>query len=311
MSEPYRQGHLEVGDGHQMYFECHGNPDGYPAVYFHGGPGGGFNRGIPEMFDLDRSQVVLFDQRGCGRSTPLAEAIDADLTTNTTRHLIADTELLRERLEIHRWFVLGLSWGTTLGLAYTQTHPARVSATVLGLVTTTSRREVEWITEGVGRIFPMEWERFVAAIPQHLAGLRPVDAYARWLFDPDPDECATAALEWCTWEDAHVSLAPDAVPNLRYAEPDFRLRFARLVTHYWSNQAFLVDDQLIGGAGRLGGIPAVLLHGRYDVSGPLETALRVHRAWPGSRLEIVEDAGHGGGGFDVALRAAIAEMTTG
>ncbi len=163
----------------------------------------------------------------------------------------------------------------------------------------------------MGRIFPIEWERFASAVPQHLAGLRPVDAYARWLFDPDPDQQAAAALEWCTWEDAHVSLAPDAAPNLRYQDPDFQLRFARLVTHYWSNHAFLEDGRLLEGAHRLEDIPAVLLHGRYDVSGPLETALRVHRAWPGSRLEIVDDAGHGGGDFDAALRAAIAEMTGG
>src|SRR5215510_8449924 len=163
--EPYDSGMLDVGDGHQVHWECCGNPAGKPALYLHGGPGSGCLPGQRRFFDPDACCVVLFDQRGCGRSSPLASAPDADLSANTTAHLIADIEALRQLHEIERWTILGVSWGTTLGLAYAQTHPRRVSALVLALVTTTSRREVDWITCDVGRIFPREWDRFSKAVP--------------------------------------------------------------------------------------------------------------------------------------------------
>ena len=201
--------------------------------------------------------------------------------------------MLRERLGVDRWTILGLSWGTTLGLAYAQAHPHRVNALVLAFVTTTSRREVQWITEDVGRIFPQEWDRFANAVPDRLRQLRLVDAYATMLADPDPVVRDNAAREWCTWEDAHVSLAPGHTP--RYRDPEFRLRFARLVTHYWRHAAFLAEDQLICDAAKLNGIPGVLIHGRYDVSGPLVTAWRLSQQWTTSRLYILDDAGHGGG----------------
>ncbi len=310
MDEPYNSGMLDVGDGQQVYWECHGNPDGRPAIYFHGGPGSGFSRRTRRMFDLDAYRVVMFDQRGCGRSRPLANAADADLTANTTHGLIADIELLRDKLGVDRWTILGLSWGTTLGLAYAQAHPDRVAAAVLGLVTTTSRREVEWITEGVGRIFPREWERFAAAVPDHLRDRPLVDAYADLLFDPDPDVRAHAATEWCAWEDAHVSLAPGHQPNPRYQDPEFRLLFARLVTHYWRNAAFLEENQLLRDAATLNGIPGVLIHGRFDVSGPLETAWHLSQRWASSRLQVIDDAGHGGGGLGAAIEAALAEFAS-
>lgn len=308
-SEPYDSGLIEVGDGHQVYWECHGNPSGRPAVYFHGGPGSGFNRRIPHMFNLRAYRVLLFDQRGCGRSRPLANATAANLSANTTHHLIADVELLRQHLGVDQWTLLGLSWGTTLGLAYAQMHPQRVAGAVFGLVTTTSRREVEWITEGVGRIFPREWERFAAAVPDHLRQRRLVDAYAGLLFDQDPQVQAHAAREWCAWEDAHVSLAPGHRPNARYQDPAFRLLFARLVTHYWRNAAFLEPDQLLRNASMLNGIPGVLIHGRFDVSSPLETAWRLSQRWTTSRLQVVDDAGHGGGGIGAAATAALAEFS--
>jgi proline iminopeptidase len=297
--EPYLSGMLDVGDGHQMYWECVGNPDGVPAVYLHGGPGTGASPGQRRLFDPDTHRIVLFDQRGGGRSRPLASDPDADLSTNTTHQLLADMELLRCHLEIDAWTVLGISWGTTLGLAYAQTRPDRVRALVLALVTTTSRREVEWLTEGVGRIFPVEWHRFVSAIPPEMRDLRPVDAYARMLFDPDPVECDRAAREWCAWEDAHVSLTPDHEPDPRFDDPEFRLRFARLVTHYWSHAAFLEEDQLLRNVGALTGIPGALIHGRYDVSSPLETPWLLSRSWPDSELHVMDRAGHGGG--DVLL----------
>jgi proline iminopeptidase len=188
-------------------------------------------------------------------------------------------------------------------------HPQRVAGAVFGLVTTTSRREVEWITEGVGRIFPREWERFAAAVPDHLRHRRLVDAYAELLFDRDPQVQAHAAKEWCAWEDAHVSLAPGHRPNTRYEDPAFRLLFARLVTHYWRNAAFLEPDQLLRNASILNGIPGVLIHGRFDVSSPLETAWQLSQRWTTSRLQVVDDAGHGGGGIGAAVTAALAEFS--
>lgn len=307
--EPYDSGLLNVGDGHQVYWECCGNPHGKPALYLHGGPGSGFSAGQRRFFDPDVYRAVLFDQRGSGRSRPLASDPDADLSVNTTQHLIADIEVLRELHGVESWTILGLSWGTTLALAYAQAHPERVNALVLGFVTTTSRREVEWITEGVGRIFPREWERFANAVPESLRHRPLVDAYAEMLFDPDPAACDRAALEWCTWEDAHISLTPGHQPSLRYEDPEFRLRFARLVTHYWRHAAFLGEDQILRNAAILNGIPGVLIHGIYDVSGPLETPWRLTKTWTTSRLHVLDDAGHGGGDtFLIAVIDALNEV---
>jgi len=266
-----------------------------PRHFLHGGPGSGCSAGQRHFFDPGLYRAVLFDQRGSGRSRPLASSPDADLSTNTTAHLIADIEMLRVMLGVDRWTVLGLSWGTTLGLAYAEAHPQRVRAMVLGFVTTTSRREVQWITEDVARIFPREWDRFANAVPDHLRHLSLVDAYAAMLSDGDPAVRDQAASEWCAWEDAHVSLTPGHVPNPRFQDPDFRLLFARLVTHYWRHAAFLEEDQLIRDAPKLNGIPGVLIHGRYDVSSPPVTAWRLSRQWTTSRLHILDDAGHGGG----------------
>lgn len=293
--DPYDSGMLDVGDGHRVYWECCGNPDGKPAIYLHGGPGSGCTPGQRRFFDPDAYRVVLFDQRGSGRSRPLANEPDADLRTNTTTHLIADIEALRQHHGVESWTLLGMSWGTTLGLAYALTHPQRVNALVLALVTTTSRREVEWLTRDVGRIFPQEWDRFAAAVPDRLQHLPLVDAYATLLFDSDPAVREHAAGEWCAWEDSHVSLTPGHRPNPRFEDPEFRLRFARLVTHYWRNAAFLEDNQLLRDAPSLNGIPGVLIHGRYDVSGPLETAWRLSQRWTTGHLQVIDDAGHGGG----------------
>jgi len=307
--EPYDSGRLDVGDGHQIYWESCGNPDGRPAIYLHGGPGSGCTPGQRRFFDPNAYRVVLFDQRGSGRSRPLAGELDVDLTTNTTAHLISDIEALRRHHQVEKWTVLGLSWGTTLGLAYAQAHRNRVNALVLALVSTTSRREVEWITRDVGRLFPREWDRFATAVPVSLRHLSLVDAYATRLSDADPSVRDHAAREWCAWEDAHVSLTPGHLPNPRFLDPEFRLRFARLVTHYWRHAAFLEDDQLLRDAHKLNGIPGVLIHGRYDVSSPLETAWQLSRSWTTSRLHILDDAGHGGGdSFLAAVVGALDEF---
>jgi proline iminopeptidase len=298
---------LDVGDSQRIYWECSGNPSGKPILYLHGGPGSGCRPNSRRYFDPVKYKIVLMDQRGCGRSIPRAESPE-DLAVNTTQHLIADMERVREHLNIDRWAVLGASWGTTLGLAYAQSFPHRVSALILACVTTTSRREVDWITRDVGRLFPEQWERFasvgyIAEAPQ----ADPASVYSRLVFDTDPNVRDRAAREWCTWEDTHVSLAPGFVPNPRYNDPEYRLLFTRLVTHYWSHAAFLEEDQLIDNAHLLNDIPGVLIHGRYDVSSPLEVAWRLHRNWKGSRLEIVEDTGHGG----QAMLERIIEATNG
>ncbi len=291
--EPYESGLLDVGDGHRVYWECCGNPHGRPALQLHGGPGAGCTPGGRRFFDPAAYRIVLFDQRGSGRSRPLASEPDADLSTNTTPHLVADIEALRRHLGVDRWTILGVSWGTTLAMAYALAHRERVRAMVLGLVATTSRRYVRWITEDVGCIFPREWERFSRAVPERWRHLPLVDAYAEWLFDPDPTERERAAREWCAWEDAHVSLAPGHQPYPAFEDPGFRLRFARLVTHYWRHAAFLDDDQILRDAHRLNGIPGVMIHGRFDVSGPLSAAWELSKRWTTSRLVVLDDAGHG------------------
>ncbi len=309
--EPFASGMLEVGDGHTVYWERCGNPSGRPLVYLHGGPGSGCSPNHRRWFDPEVYHAVLLDQRGAGRSRPLASDPDADLGSNTTAHLVSDIESLREHLAIDRWTVVGMSWGTTLGLAYAEAHPQRVSALLLGLVGTTSQREVDWITRDVGRIFPQQWDRFTHGVPESMRELRLVDAYATLLFDPDPEVRDHAAREWCAWEDAHVSLSPRHQPSARYQDAEFRLRFARLVTHYWRNAAFLDDDQLVRNAGRLNGIPGILINGRYDVSGPLETAWRLTQSWHTCALQVVDDSGHGDGdAFATAILNALARLGT-
>lgn len=303
--EPFAAGMLKVGDGHTIYWEEVGNPAGTPALYLHGGPGSGCSANARRYFDPQAYRAVLFDQRGCGRSRPLVSTPDADLTINTTNHLIADIEALRVQRGIERWVVVGVSWGVSLGLVYAQRYPERVGAMVLGAVTAGTRREISWITRDMGRIFPQEWEQFAALVP---AAEREGDlaaAYARLLANPDPAVRERAALAWCQWEDTHVSLMPGWEPDPRYADPDFRLIFARLVTHYWGHACFLADGEIMAGMHRLANIPAVLIHGRWDVSGPLDTAWALHRAWPESELQILDEAGHGGMGFPEAMTAAL------
>jgi len=303
--EPLASGLLAVSHGHTLYWETIGNPAGTPALYLHGGPGSGASPGSRRNFDPNAYYAVLFDQRGCGRSRPLVSAPDADLRTNHTDLLIADIEILREHLQIEQWVVVGVSWGVTLGLVYAQRHPERVKAMVLGAVTSGSRREIDWISRDMGRIFPREWERFAALVPEAERSGDLVAAYARLLVNPDPAIHEQAAFEWCLWEDTHVSLMPGWEPSPRYQDPQFRLIFARLVTHYWSHACFLTDGEVLAGMSRLANIPAVLIHGRWDVSGPMDIAWALHRAWPGSELQILDDAGHGGIGFPEAMTAAL------
>jgi proline iminopeptidase len=298
-TEPYDTGMLAVGDGHRVYYEQVGHPAGVPALVLHGGPGSGATPGWRRWFDPAVYRVVLFDQRGCGRSTPSAAEPDADLSTNTLPHLLADIELLRAHLAVDRWLLFGGSWGSTLGLAYAQAHPAAVSAIVLFSVVTTTRAEVEWVTRAMGRVFPEAWERFRDGVPPQDRDGCLADAYARLLASPDPAVRERAAAGWCAWEDVHPSVL-GADPDPRYADPHFRMVFARLVTHYWRHAAWLAEDELRAGAARLAGIPGVLVTGRADVSGPADIAWHLARRWPDARLHVVDAAAHGTGGPGVA-----------
>jgi proline iminopeptidase len=304
--EPYEQGMLDVGDGQKVYWEVCGNARGKPAVVLHGGPGSGCTPGWRRFFNPARYRVVLFDQRGCGRSTPHASDPSVDLSSNTTAHLIGDIELLRSHLGVERWLVFGGSWGSTLGLAYAQRHPDRVSEAVLFSVVTTTMREVEWVTRDVGRLFPQAWARFREGAQTQERDGNLVEAYSRLLEDANADVREHAARSWCEWEEAHIALGPDHPPDPRYDDARFRRCFARLVTHYWRHAAFLEDGELLRNAARLTGIPAVLVHGRLDVSSPLDVPWRLSHAWPGSELVIVDDAGHSvdASGMTGALLAA-------
>jgi proline iminopeptidase len=303
-------GLLDVGDGHRIYWEESGAPEGIPAVYLHGGPGSTLGPGgYRGAFDSARHRVVGLDQRGCGRSQPRVTAPGYDLAANTTAHLIDDLERLREHLSIERWLVNGVSWGATLALAYAQAHPDRVLGIVLMAVTTTDRFQVDWITEDVGAIFPEEWDRLAAHAEAAGIGYRRgegrvIEAYARLMTDPDPAVRDAASRAWVRWEDAHVSLpAGEIVADPRWADDDARLVYSTLVTHYWAHDAFL-DPPILERMDRLADIPATLIHGRLDVSGPAVVPWRLHRAWPASELIIDERDGHGGPAMVQAWRDA-------
>jgi proline iminopeptidase len=291
--EPYDSGMLDVGDGHRIFWEVSGNPAGKPAVALHGGPGGGSSPDRRRSFDPQAYRLVQFDQRGCGRSTPSAADPATDLSTNTTEHLLGDIERLRTLLGIDRWLVWGASWGVTLALAYAETFPERVTEMVLVSVTTTGPGDVRWLTHDAGRFFPEEWARFSAGggHADDLAG-----AYDRLLNDPttDADVRARAARDWCDWEDALLSLEEGWTPWDRFADPAFRLLFARMVTHYFAHAAWLEDGRLLRDVHRLAGIPGVLIHGRFDISGPPDTPWHLAQAWPGAELHLVR-TGHTGG----------------
>jgi proline iminopeptidase len=262
--EPYASGMLAVSDGNQIYWETSGTEGGTPALAIHGGPGSGSVPGMRRPFNPDQYRVVLFDQRSCGRSTPHASDPTVDLSTNTTDHLIADIETLRTHLGIDRWMLVGWSWGTTLALAYAQAHPDRVAALVLVAVTTTSPSEVRWITHDVGRLFPAEWNRFRDALP-------------------DADR------------ESHINLGPIPKHVDRYADPKLRMCFARLVTHYWRHGAWRAEGELLRGVAQIDHIPAVLIHGRLDLSSPPDVPWKLAQAWPAADLHIVPDAGHTAG----------------
>jgi len=295
-AEAYDHGMLDVGDGNHVYWEVRGNPDGKPALIVHGGPGSGSPSGTPKSFDPKRYRVILFDQRGCGRSTPHASDPATDMSLNTTEHLLDDMERLRHLLGVDRWLLFGGSWGSALSLGYAQRHPDRVSQMVLPALWTISQPEVDWLYRGgVGRVFPREWERFKGGIPEAWRGGDPVAAYAELMEDPDAEVRAVAALNWAAWEDAVLSLEPWGNRRPYRERPlDVLVGLVRICSRYAASAGWLGEGVLLRDAGRLAEIPGVIIHGRHDLVCPLGTAWELARAWPGAELVVVDDAGHRG-----------------
>lgn len=293
--EPYDEGLLDVGDGNLVHWDVCGNPDGKAVLVVHGGPGSGSGSGNRRYFDPERYRVILFDQRGCGRSTPHASDPAADMSVNTTEHLVADMERLREHLGIERWLLCGGSWGSTLILAYAEQYPEHVSEIVLLGVTMTRRSEVDWLYRGVRRFFPEEWARFRAGVPEADRDGDLVAAYARLMESPDPRVREKAAADWLAWEDAVISLEPKGTPQAYSSRPaDAALAFVRICAHYFSHGAWLEEGQLLRNADRLAGIPGVLMHGRLDLGSPLGTAWELAQAWRDAELVVIDDSGHTG-----------------
>jgi proline iminopeptidase len=283
---------LALGGGHHMYWQVRGNPGGKPAVIVHGGPGSGMPHGTPKAFDPHRYRVILFDQRGCGRSTPHASDPATDLADNTTPHLLDDLEELRRFLGVERWVMFGGSFGSGLALAYAQRHPERVSALVLASLWLMNAADVDWLYRGgVGRLFPQEWDEFRRGHD----GQAILQSYVDNLAHPDPEVRAEHAAAWTRWEDAVLSLEPDARPALYQsgAEPDL-IAFARICSWYAAHNGFGVGDTTLDRAERLTGIPGVIIHGRHDLSCPADHAWQLARRWPDVELTINADSGHAG-----------------
>ncbi|MBB5802507.1 proline iminopeptidase [Saccharothrix ecbatanensis] len=288
--EPYEHGMLDVGDGNLVYWEVCGNPEGKPVVCLHGGPGTGCSPDVRRRFDPAAYRIVLFDQRGSGRSLPHASEYSTDLSVNTTAHLVADIERLREHLGVDRWMVFGASWGTTLGLHYAELFPHRVSEMVLVAVMTARRRELHWLYNGLGMLFPEQWARFRRGAGEGAAD--PVEAYDALLNSPDPVVRVKAATDWTDWEASILSVHPDHRAGPRMSDPVWQMAFARLTAHYFRHGAWLEDGRVLRDVERLHGIPAVLVHGRLDLQLPLGTVWELAQVWPDAELVVVRGASH-------------------
>jgi proline iminopeptidase len=285
--EPYDHGMLDVGDGHRIYWELCGNPQGKPVVFLHGGPGAGCTPTQRRLFDPDKYRILLFDQRGCGRSSPYAS-----LEANTTWHLVADIERLRSMIGVDKWMVFGGSWGSTLALAYAETHPERVTELVLRGIFTLRRSELLWYyQEGASWIFPDKWEGFLAPIPEEERGDL-MAAYRKRLIDPDPAIRAKAARAWSLWEGETITLLHNQEYSDQFGDEHYAIAFARIENHYFVNEGWFEEGQLIRNAHRLKGIPGVIIQGRYDIATPPKTAWELHKAWPEATFIMVPDAGH-------------------
>jgi proline iminopeptidase len=305
--EPYEHGLLDTGDGNLIYWEACGNPAGEPALVLHGGPGSGCSTAARRYFDPSVYRIILFDQRNCGRSLPNAADAATDLSRNTTAHLIEDIERLRSLFSVEKWIIFGNSWGSTLALAYAQSHPDHVSGIVIAGVTTTRRSEIDWLYRGMAPLFPEEWHRFGKALPPELRGIDRVSAYHQLLNDPEEQVRLKAARDWHEWEAATILLADPAGLPGRWSDPRYLLTRARIITHYFREGAWLEDGILLKNADRLAGIPGFLIHGRFDIEAPLVTAWELARAWPGAEFIVLPKAAHSTANADIA--AAIVAAT--
>ena len=301
--EPFDSGMLEVDGRHRLYYEQCGNPQGKPVVMLHGGPGAGCSARMRRFHDPAHYRIVLFDQRGSGRSTP-----HADLVDNTTWDLVADIERLREKLGIERWQVFGGSWGSTLALAYAEAHPRRVTELLLRGIFMLRRWELLWFyQEGANRLYPDAWEHYLEAIPEVERGDL-ISAYNRRLTSNDEATRLSAARAWSVWEASTSLLRPDEAFIDGHRDAHFALSFARIESHYFVHGGFFdVEDQLLRDAHRLQGIPGVIVHGRYDVVCPIQNAWDLHKAWPGSKLLVSPNAGHSA--YEAENAAALVEAT--
>ena len=285
--EPYETGMLDVGDGHTLYWERCGTPGAKPAVFLHGGPGSGCSPKQRQQFDPDKYDVLLFDQRGCGRSTPFAS-----LNDNTTWHLVRDIELLRELAGVERWMVFGGSWGSTLSLAYAQTHPARVTELVLRGIFLFRQSEVDWLYKyGASELYPEGWQAFIGLL-QDSERDQVVEAYHRRLTSGDEGVRLAAAKAWSTWEGLTVTLLPDPAMLAEFTEDNHAIAIARIENHYMRNLGWLDHDQLLDNAHKLAGIKGVIVQGRHDCCTPPSAAWDLKQAWPEVDLQIVPDGGH-------------------
>ena len=290
--EPYETGMLDVGDNQTIYWEVSGNPGGKPAVYLHGGPGGASGPDQRRVFDPTKYRIILFDQRGCGSSTPHASESDVDLSVNTTWTLVADLEKLREHLGIDRWLVCGGSWGSTLALAYAETHPDKVTELVLRGIFTLRLVELDWFYEGgAAAIYPDLWESFLAPVPVNERG-HLIEAYGRLLHDPDQFVRERAGVAWATWESSTITLLQEPDKIAHFSDPAFAVAFARIENHYFANKGWFIPNQLIDNASRLADIPGVIVQGRYDMCTPAFTAWDLHKNWPEAEFHLIPDAGH-------------------
>ncbi len=305
--EPYDSGELFVGDGQRVYWEQSGNPDGKPVVFVHGGPGGGTAPACRRFVDPEKYRIILFDQRGCGRSLPHASDPAADLRHNTTWHLVADMELLRKNLGIESWQVFGGSWGSALALAYAQAHPDHVSELVLRGIFTLRPIELDWFYEGGAMaIFPDRWATYEAQIPVIERG-NMIEAYHRRLFDPDPAVHVPAAVAWSQWEAATTTLLADEAKIDEMADPHDAVAFARIENHYFVNGGWFRPEQLIADAVHIRHIPTVIVQGRYDMCTPMMTAHALSQAMPEAEFVVVPDAGHSA--FEPGIRRALRAAT--
>ncbi len=285
--EPFDSGMLDVGDGHTIYWERVGTRGAKPAVFLHGGPGGGCGPTHRRAFDPEKYDVMLFDQRGCGRSLPHAE-----LEANTTWHLVSDIERLRAMMGVEKWQVFGGSWGSTLALAYAETHPERVSELIVRGVYTLTRAELEWYYQfGVSQMFPEKWERFLAPIPQAERGDL-MAAYRKRLVSDDRAVQLEAAKAWSLWEGETITLLPDPSLTEQHGDDDFAIAFARIENHFFVHGGWFEEGQLLRDAHKLAGIPGVIVHGRYDMPCPAHYAWQLHKAWPDAEFHLIEGAGH-------------------